>query len=91
MVSQRESRESVVSMSGCSFLLPLLSSQAFLPPPQLILPEAGALLEEVFLCLLLNSCSSCSALFLPLRCDAVMISPQKWCSPAMNPKEFSTD
>lgn len=36
-------------------------------------------------------CSSCSDLFLPLCCDAVMILPEKWCSPAMNPKEFNTD
>lgn len=86
------SRETVVNMSGCSFLLPLLSSHAFLPLPQLILLKAWAqLLEEFFLCLLLNSCSSCSDLFLPLYCDAVMILPQKWCSPAMNPKEFNTD
>lgn len=91
-VGQRESREAVVNMSGCSFLLPLYSSPAFLPLPQLIQLKAWALLlEEVFLCLLLNSRSSCSDLFLPMCCDAVMILPQKSCLLAMNSEEFNTD
>lgn len=82
----------LVNPSGSSFLLPFLSSHAFfsirpcwfcwrlgpVPGRNLFVPTA-------------KLCSSCSDLLLPLCCDAVMILPEKWYLPAMNPKEFNTD